>query len=88
MVNCHAAPALNGKKTLKVTGYVDVYLVEPSVARTRCNGCSNFTLNGVTYVNAYGSTNDIYVEVIGASGTGQGGAVPQITRRDIPKLIE
>jgi hypothetical protein len=88
VVNCHAAPALNGKKTLKVAGYVDVFLVEPSVDRTRCNGCSDFTLNGVTYKNAYGSRNDIYVEVIGASGSGQGGSVPQITRRDIPKLIE
>ena len=53
-----------------------MFLVEPSVARTRCNGCSNFTLNGSTYVNGYGSANDIYVEIICASGTGQGGAVP------------
>ncbi|MEO6255888.1 MAG: pilus assembly protein TadG-related protein [Sphingomicrobium sp.] len=94
VVNCRYANAhggLNGKKTLIVGGYIDVFLVEPSIARSRCSGtgCSNtFTVNGKTYVNAYGSANDIYVEVIGASGTGEGGGIPQITRRDIPRLIE
>ncbi len=89
VVNCHSqSSSLNGKKTLKVAGYSDIFLVEPSVARTRCNGCSNFTLNGVTYVNGYGSANDIYVEIIGASGTGQGGAVPVITQRSVPHLVE
>jgi hypothetical protein len=97
VINCHATPALNtgkklnGKKTLMVAGFVDVFLVEPSVDRFRCTGCSNFTRPGQTtpvYKNAYGSNNDIYIEVIGASGTGEGGAVPQITRRTVPRLIE
>ena len=38
-------------------------------------------------MNAYADRNDIYVEVIGAAGTGQGG-FPQISRRDVPRLIE
>jgi hypothetical protein len=96
VINCHAAGDLNGKqKKLDVAGYVDVFLVEPSIARSRCNtgtGCTNpnatFTMSGNTFVNSYGSQNDIYVEVIGASGTGQGGATPQITKRAIPRLIE
>ena len=96
VINCHAAGDLNGKqKKLTVAGYVDVFLVEPSIDRKRCNtgtGCTNpnatFTMGGKTFVNSYGSRNDIYVEVIGASGTGEGGAVPQITRRAIPRLIE
>jgi hypothetical protein len=96
VINCHASPALNGKKklngkqTLTVAGFIDVFLTEPSLDRTRCDGCSNFTLPGgaTQYSNAYGSRNDIYVEVIGASGTGQGGAIPQISRRVVPRLIE
>jgi hypothetical protein len=96
VVNCHAVGGgtLNGKqKKIPVAGFIDVFLIEPSVDRTRCDGnsaaCpSTFTSGGHTYVNSYGSRNDIYVEVIGASGTGQGGQVPQITRRSVPRLIE
>jgi Flp pilus assembly protein TadG len=97
VVNCrrvNATTGLNGKKTLPVAGFIDVFLVEPSLDRSRCTsgaGCTGnatFTMNGVTYKNSYGSRDDIYIEVIGASGTGQGGAVPQITRRDVPRLIE
>ena len=32
------------KRRFPVAGFIDVFLVEPSVARTRCNGCSSFTL--------------------------------------------
>jgi hypothetical protein len=99
VVNCHAVPSLNGKRNLPVAGFIDVFMVEPSVDRFRCttggnpctsNSSSNntFTMGGASYKVAYGSRNDIYVEVIGASGTGQGGAIPQITRRDVPRLIE
>ncbi|UZW55441.1 pilus assembly protein TadG-related protein [Sphingobium sp. JS3065] len=85
VVNCRLADQkkqLNGKKTIPVAGYIDVFMVEPSIDRTRCdgnqNGCST----------PYTSRNDVYVEVIGASGTGEGGGTPQITRRDTPRLIE
>jgi hypothetical protein len=101
VINCHATPALNtgkplnGKKDLVVAGYIDVFLVQPSIDRQRCNdnkspcrGNDTFALGGVNYLNAYGSNNDIYVEVIGASGTGEGGGVPQVSRRDVPRLIE
>lgn len=87
VVNCHAVPGLNGKKTLPVAGYIDLFLTEPVVARTKCSGCT-VTYGGKTYVNGYADDKDIYVEVIGASGTGEGGALPQITRRSIPHLIE
>jgi hypothetical protein len=93
VVNCrrvNATTGLNGKKTLPVAGFIDVFLTEPSVTRTRCTGCSNFTVTGKTgtFINGYASANDIYIEIIGASGTAQGGALPQITRRDVPRLIE
>lgn len=90
VVNCRrvaATTGLNGKKNLPVAGFIDVFLVEPSIDRTKCPGCT-VTYNATTYDNAYGSRNDIYVEVIGASGTGEGGAIPQISRRDVPRLIE
>jgi Flp pilus assembly protein TadG len=87
VVNCHAVPGLNGKKTLPVAGFIDLFLSEPVAARTKCPGCT-VTYGGNTYVNDYASDKDIYVEIIGASGTGQGGAIPQITRRSIPHLIE
>lgn len=90
VVNCRrvaATTGLNGKKTLPVAGFIDVFLTEPSLDRTKCSGCT-VTYNGNTYANAYGDRNDIYIEVIGASGTGQGGAIPQISRRDVPRLIE
>jgi len=101
VVNCHAVPSLNGKRNLPVAGFIDVFLVEPSVDRFRCttggapcttnkNSSNSFTIpsSAIPFKTAYGSQNDIYVEVIGASGTGQGGAIPQITRRDVPRLIE
>ncbi len=90
VVNCRAVlktTGLNGKKTLPVAGFIDIFLVEPSIDRSKCAGCS-VTLNGTNYQNAYGSINDIYTEVIGASGSGEGGQPGQITRRDVPYLIE
>ncbi|QNP43069.1 hypothetical protein H9L15_14070 [Sphingomonas daechungensis] len=86
VVNCISvanSTGLNGKKTLPVAGFIDVFLTEPSIARRRCDsgaGCagnSTFAYSGTNYENAYGSINDIYIEVIGAAGTGQGGAIPR-----------
>jgi hypothetical protein len=90
VVNCRAvsqSTGLNGKKTLPVAGYIDVFLVEPVINRNKCPGCS-VTYNSQTFDNDYSENKDIYVEAIGASGTGQGGAIPQISRRDVPRLIE
>jgi Flp pilus assembly protein TadG len=89
VVNCQVVsqtPGLNGKKTIPVAGFIDVFLVEPSMDRDKCPGCT-VVANSTTYDNAYAHRNDIYVEVIGAAGTGQGG-FPQISRRDVPRLIE
>ncbi|HXH53927.1 MAG TPA: pilus assembly protein TadG-related protein [Sphingomicrobium sp.] len=85
VINCRRVSqtiGLNGKKTIPVAGFIDVFLVEPSIDRTRCDG----NQNGCN--SAYTHRNDIYIEVISASGYGQGGNVAQITRRDVPRLIE
>lgn len=84
VVNCRRVsqtPGLNGKKTIPVAGFIDVFLVEPSLDRTRCDG------NSGGCGTSYTSRNDIYVEAIGVAGTGQGGSVAQISRRDVPRLI-
>lgn len=92
VVNCRRVSqttGLNGKKDLPVAGYIDLFLTEPVIDRSKCtgNGCTP-AFGGTNYVNDYASNKDIYAEIIGASGTGQGGAIPQISRRDVPRLIE
>lgn len=84
VVNCRrvsVTPGLNGKRTIPVAGFIDVFLVEPSLDRTKCNG------NSDGCDDAYTSRNDIYVEAIGSAGTADGGSVAQISRRDVPRLI-
>lgn len=82
VVNCHAYGKINGRKDLPVAGYIDVFLVEPTLARTKCSDKGKDCSTAIT------DNQDIYVEVIGASGTADGGATPQITRRSVPRLIE
>ena len=85
VVNCRRVsqtPGLNGKKSIPVAGFIDVFLVEPSIDRTKCDGNNSSGCNV-----SYSSKNDVYVEAVGSSGTGQGGAVAQISKRDVPRLI-
>jgi hypothetical protein len=73
VINCNAQN-LNGAETnVQVKKWVDVFLVEPAIARG--NGPSQRSTNG-----------DIYVEVIGVTSTG-GNANNAVTRRDVPYLI-
>lgn len=84
VVNCRrvsVTPGLNGKKSIPVAGFIDVFLVEPSIDRTKCTG------NSGGCGASFGSRNDIYVEAIGSAGTAEGGAVAQISKRDVPRLI-
>lgn len=82
VVNCRAYGKINGRKTIPVAAYIDVFLVEPSKERNTCDGKTSLCKTKITNLD------DIYAEVIGASGTGEGGGTPQITRRDVPYLIE
>ena len=84
VVNCRRVsqtPGLNGKKSIPVAGFIDVFLVEPSIDRTKCDG------NQSGCKTSYSSNNDVYVEAIGSAGTGEGGTVAQISKRDVPRLI-
>ncbi len=82
VVNCRAYGRITGRRALPVAAYMDVFLVEPTLQRRKCNDNTQTCRTEIT------GNQDIYVEVIGASGSGQGGGTPQITRRDTPRLIE
>ena len=101
IVNCraiHASTGLNGKKTIPVTEFVDIFLVEPSRDRFRCDGNADVDLNGdgdtsdpgedKACKNKFTDSSDVYIEIIGIAGKEGGGGSGQITRRDIPYLIE
>jgi hypothetical protein len=76
VVNC---TGLNGHAAVNPIDWIDTFLVEPSLARD--NG-----LTGPSKVD-YTHVGDIYVEVIGRTGTGTGGTTAQFIRHDKPYLI-
>jgi Flp pilus assembly protein TadG len=82
VLNCQALNIHGASSNLPVLKWVDLFLVEPSVARTKCKsggGCNT----------KYTDKTDVYVEMIGETGSGTNGATAsQIVRRDVPYLIE
>jgi Flp pilus assembly protein TadG len=69
VVNC-TAEGVSGRTTnVKVTKWIDVFLVEPTASRDRTD------------------SKDVYVEVIGQSGSGGDGTEGQVVRRDVPYLV-
>jgi hypothetical protein len=73
VVNCKAQKLKGHKENVQVRKWLDVFLVEPAVARG--NGPSQRSRNG-----------DIYVEVISMTTSG-GEEQSQVIRRDVPYLI-
>lgn len=73
VVNCKAQKLKGHKENVQVVKWLDVFLVEPAIARG--NGPSQRSRNG-----------DIYVEVISMTTTG-GEETAQVIRRDVPYLI-
>ena len=76
VINC-AALGLNGAETnVAVLKWVEVFLVEPAIARKRGN--TNVT-----------GQRDVYVEVIKETDVGaQGNVQAQVIRRDVPYLVK
>jgi len=75
VVNCRAQSLHGAETNVQVRKWLDVFLVEPAIQRG--NGPTRRTTNG-----------DIYVEVIGVTGSGTGGEADNtVTRRDVPYLI-
>jgi len=73
VVNCQAQNLRGHETNVQVRKWVDVFLVEPAIARG----------SGPT---ARSRDGDIYVEVIGVTASG-GSADNAVTRRDVPFLI-
>lgn len=73
VVNCKAQKLKGHKENVQVVKWLDVFLVEPAIARG--NGPNQRSRNG-----------DIYVEVISMTTTG-GEETAQVIRRDVPYLI-
>lgn len=82
VLNCQAL-SINGHETDQpVVKWVDLFLVEPSYARTLCSSGSGCNTK-------YTEKSDIYVEVIGETNSGNAGATAgQVVKRDVPYLIE
>lgn len=75
VVNC-TANGVNGNSTnLPVTKWLDVFLVEPVLKRSK------------TYKSGT-EADEIYVEVVAEAGTGSNGAAGQVVRRDVPYLVK
>jgi len=84
VINC-AANNVNGNSTnVPVKKWIDVFLVEPSVAR----GSATATIGGKSYGRSATGGGDVYVEVIGETTTGAGATAGQVVRHDVPYLIE
>jgi hypothetical protein len=84
VINCRAYGVNGGGNTVyPVTKWIELFLVEPSFARQRCNGGSG----GCN--TPYTVKTDVYTEIIGETLSGGGGSTAgQVTRRDVPYLIE
>lgn len=83
VLNCEALHINGHEEDVHVVDWVELFLVEPSIARTKCKG-------GAGGCNTkYTDKTDIYVEVIGKTGSGAAGnTAGQVTRRDVPYLLE
>jgi len=82
VLNCHAL-GINGHETNQpVSKWMDVFLVEPSIARTKCS-------SGAGCNTKYTEKTDLYVEIIGETKSGGSDEnTEQVVRRDVPYLIK
>ncbi len=87
VLNCGALQAKYGNslnnRVLEVANWIDIFLVEPAVARTRCQG------GGGGCNDKFTNQFEVYVEIIGETNIGgDNGTNLQTVRRDLPHLIE
>jgi hypothetical protein len=74
VLNCRAVGLAGRDSGIPVPTWLDVFLVEPALNRSR---------GSVKYTDA----KNVYVEAIGITAAGGGGGVGQVVRRDTPYLI-
>lgn len=75
VVNCRGQQIQGSTPGIQPAKWIDVFLVEPSVARSGPGGTK------------YTEQSDVYVEVIGATTLGGGSSAAQKIRRDVPYLV-
>lgn len=83
LLNCSALKAKYGSinnKKLEVAAWLDMFLVEPSITRRKCQG-------GPSCNDKYTDATDVYVEVIGETQAAGDGTTGQVIRRDVPYII-
>jgi len=79
VLNCNALSVAGKTSNIPVSKWLDVFLVEPSYSRTGGNGSNKV---------AYTDQKEVYVEVIGTTGSGADGTTnSQIVQRAVPYLI-
>jgi Flp pilus assembly protein TadG len=78
VLNCHAMKVSGKTSNVPVAKWLDVFLVEPSFQRNGGNG------NKTSYTDQ----KEVYVEVIGSTGSGVDGTTnSQVVQRAVPYLI-
>lgn len=81
VLNCTAL-GIGGHETNEpVLKWIDLFLVEPSISRTKCSSGSGCNTK-------YSDKTDLYVELIGETTLGGGSTAGQVVRRDIPYLVK
>lgn len=82
VLNCDALNITGHEVDQPVLKWIDLFLVEPSISRTKCtsgSGCNT----------KYSDKTDLYVELIGETTSGAAGETAgQVVRRDLPYLIQ
>ena len=79
VLNCNALSVSGKTSNIPVAKWLDVFLVEPSYSRTGGSGSNKV---------AYTDQKEVYVEVIGATGSGVDGTTnSQVVQRAVPYLI-
>jgi Flp pilus assembly protein TadG len=81
VMNCEALGISGHEVNQTVLKWVDVFLVEPSYARTKCS-------SGAGCNTKYTDKTDVYVEMIGETQAGAGQTAGQVVRRDVPYLVK
>lgn len=84
VMNCEALGIAGHETNQPVLHWVDLFIVEPSFSRFKCNGGSGAGCN-----TKYSDKKDLYVEIVGETSSGAAGTTAgQVVRRDKPYLIK
>ncbi|KLE31236.1 pilus assembly protein TadG-related protein [Aurantiacibacter luteus] len=95
VLNCKAltnpanGPTNLNNRELPVTTWIDIFMVEPIIARNRCGPGGGGGPGGTDCNIKYTENTDVYVELIGRTDIGgSSGTNLQTIRRDMPYLVE